>query len=137
MSWGGCSGPTAGRSRTPPSKSGSATRAEPAGPSGRSSERDVESSRQRSRFDPIRRFEPNGHGGALAQVADLPIEAIALVQRLASHVHLGDKLAPAWGLDREVDMRRAPGIGHRLDGAEPIRAVRIGDGPAIALEGAV
>src|SRR4051794_41791497 len=105
---------------------------EPARPSRRSSERDVESSRERSRFDPIRRFEPNGHGGALAQVADLPIEAIALVQRLPRHVHLGDKLAPPWGLDPEMEMPPAPGRGDPAGWGAPTPAARRRGGPAIA-----
>src|SRR5215207_6229911 len=68
-------------------------------------ERNVELSRQRSGLDPVCRLEPDGDGGALARVADRLIETVARLQRLAGHIHLGNQLAPARRLDREVDMR--------------------------------
>ena len=36
-----------------------------------------------------------------------------------------------------MNVRRAPGIGHRLDGAEAVGAIRARDGAAVALEGLV
>jgi hypothetical protein len=64
-----------------------------------------------------------------------PIEqAVAGVQRVVAQVHLGDQRLDAGPGNREMDVRRAPRVGHRFDGAEAIAAVAIRDRAAITLE---
>ena len=104
---------------------------------GGSGEHEVEGSGERPGLNAVRRLEPHSHGGALAQVADRPIKVVARVAGLAGDIHLRHELAPLRRLDGEMDVRRAPRIGHRPDGAEAVAAVGVRDGAAVALEGLV
>ena len=89
------------------------------------------------------RLAPASTSGAGAscdrhQLARLPVEALVeavlRVLRMAGEVHLRGQALEPRPADREVDVRRAAGIGDRLDGAEAIAAVRRGGGRAEALE---
>src|SRR4029079_11681068 len=53
------------------------------------------------------------------------------------HVHLGGEPADSRCVDLEVNVRGAPGIGHRTDGAEAVAAVGCGLAAAVALEGGI
>ena len=76
----------------------------------------------------------NDHAGAGAGAADAPEHEIARVHRMPGHVHLGRQAGESRGRDLEVDVRRARGIGDRLDGAEPVAPVRAGGRASEALE---
>ena len=79
--------------------------------------------------------QPGAHSG----VGDSVEQAIARIQRVAGKIHLRDKAPVTGAEDGEMNMRRPHPIcrrriGRRLDGAEAVSAVGIGDVMAIALK---
>ena len=78
------------------------------------------SNRAASAFAVRRLVEPDGDRRALAGVERV-VQTVARVARLALDVHLRHQARLARQL--EVDVRRAAGILHRPDGAEPVLAV--------------
>src|SRR5260221_2584141 len=93
---------------------------------------DAERAAQWRAASPRRVVEPHRDEAGVA--AERAVEAVALVARLALDEYLRGELAPPAFLHGEVDVRRAPGIRHRLDGAKRVAALGIGHHRAVALE---
>src|SRR5262249_37658363 len=71
---------------------------------------------------------------AIDRLTDAAEDAVGAVLFEAADEDLrGDQLAAAL-LDADVDVRRAAGVRHRLDGAEVVLAGRAGGEPTVALE---
>ena len=84
------------------------------------------------------RGQPHLDALAPTRVADsIAKDAVALVARLAGDIELAGEQAADRRRDLEVDVRRAAGIGDRLQRAEAVAAVGLRQHAAIALEGRV
>jgi hypothetical protein len=69
------------------------------------------------------------------RIAHGPVKPVALVGgSCLRQVHLRHQQFPAAAAEAEMHVRRAPRVGHRLDGGETVGAVGIGGGAAIAPE---
>ena len=75
-------------------------------------------------FGIFERLEVDRHRLAGFGVADAAVDAVALVLRMALDVALRGEVRAARPLDLEMDVRRAAGVGDRLDGAEVVLARR-------------
>src|SRR5262249_49969040 len=100
----------------------------------REPEHDVEAGGQFADARAGHRGEVDGDGFALHAVADAVVNAVAGVARVAANVALRGEFALPADLDLEVDVRRAPRVGHRLDRAEVIPAAGPGQEAAEPLE---
>ena len=100
----------------------------------RKSHHDVELCRQ---FSDARAFDGrkiHGDRGARLGIFDSLENTVALILRLALNVALRGPFLAALHFDREVNVPGAPGIKHRLDGAEIVFAAGAGEEAAKALE---
>src|SRR5204863_2205849 len=94
---------------------------------------DVEAGRQLADLRLLHRREIDQDQLALERVAELAEDAVALVLGVAVDEDLrGEQLAAAL-LDLDVDVRRAAGVRHRLDGPEVVLAAGAGQEAAEAL----
>src|SRR6266545_6230112 len=101
---------------------------------GRQAHDDIEARGKFANARSFERGERDRNGVALLLVLDTFPDAVLLVAGMALDVALGDELLFALHLDREMNVRRAPGVRHRFDGAEEIFAGQAGQEPAEALE---
>src|SRR5215218_3668864 len=63
-----------------------------------------------SGLNPVRWRQGDRHGLTLTQITDTGVKTISCVQRLAGHIHLRHKLAPAGCPNGEMNVGRAPRI---------------------------
>src|SRR3954451_22570565 len=90
-----------------------------------------------SGLNPVRWRQGDRHGLTLARITDAGVKTISCVQRLARHIHLRHKLAPAGCPDGKMDVGRTPGIGDGPNGAETVRTIRTGRHATIPLKSRV
>jgi hypothetical protein len=95
---------------------------------------DVKASGQLAEARPFDRDKINNHRFASAWVSDSVQDAVARVPRLAFDVTLRRELLASLDVDGEVNVSRASGIDHRLDGAEVVFSAEAGQEAAKSLK---
>src|SRR5262249_9640239 len=100
----------------------------------RPAQNDVELGRQLADLGILHLGELDGDRLARLGIADAAVDAVLVVARLALDVALRREQLLALALDLEVDVRRAAGVGDRLEGAEVVLAAGAGQEAAEALE---
>ena len=97
----------------------------------------VEAPMERAGLRHLPERQGHNHGAASLRVTDAVEDPVTCVEGLALNVHLCDQASLPRHMHGKVDVGRPPWIRYRADRAEPVSALIVHLGAAIALEGMV